>query len=112
MQMQVAEKEGTKNESQPMYLVLEEELVHALIVMDGYDGKDDNYKENTYTSVGGVTKTEKQPLREQKGLGIGKYQPFDNTKRKNYPTQNSIRDEHGLPQRVAYEPAYIAGIHN
>jgi hypothetical protein len=110
MQSQVATKDGTKSENQPLYLVLAEELVHGLIGMDGYDRKDDNIKENAYTSVGG--KTEKQPLRELEAHGIGNYQPFGNVKRATYPTENSIRAEHGLPQRVAYEPEYIAETHN
>jgi len=112
VQTQVATKDGTKSEAQPQFLVLGEELIHGLIGMDGYDRKDDNIKENTYIGVGGKTKTEKQPLRELEAHGIGNYQPFGNPKRTTYPTENSIRAENGLPQRVAYEPEYISETHN
>jgi hypothetical protein len=80
--------------------------------MDGHDRAGNNIKENTYVDASGHTRTEKQPLIELEAHGIGNYKPFGNEKRSSYPTENSIRAEHSLPQRVAYEPAYIAETHD
>ncbi len=105
---QVATKDGTKVEKQPSYIVLGEELVHALLMMDGYDKPSGNKKLNTYTRTDGKTRTEKSELGELEAHGIGNYAPRGNSKRSSYPTENSLRAEHHLPLRVAYEAAYAS----
>jgi RHS repeat-associated protein len=104
---QYATNEGTKAMQQEAHVVLGGELVHSLLIMDGYDKSLGNKKVNTYTDVNGKQRTEKAELAELEAHGIGSYSPKGNNKRSSYPTENTIRADLSLPIRVAYEPAYF-----
>jgi len=106
VQTQVSRDGKNQAEKQPEYIVLGQELVHSLVMMDGYDRPNTNMKLNSFTGVNGKTFTEKVSLGELEAHGIGNYTIPGNAKRTNYPTENSIRREHKLPVRVAYNPAY------
>ena len=51
VQTQVSNPNGIKSENLPGFIVLREELIHALVVMDGHDLEYGNIKENTYTDA-------------------------------------------------------------
>ncbi|WP_160716247.1 DUF6443 domain-containing protein [Chitinophaga solisilvae] len=104
---QVSRNGKTVSEKQLEYIVLAQELVHSLVMMDGYDRPNSNTKLNTFTGVSGKTYTERISLGELEAHGIGNYTIPGNAKRSNYPTENIIRQEHKLPVRVAYNPAYF-----
>ena len=90
---------------QPDFIVLGQEMSHALVQMDGARYPDSRgSKINTYRSSDGLLITEYAPLEELTAHGIGAYgMRYSNTKRENYPNENAIRREHNLPVRVAYE---------
>jgi hypothetical protein len=58
---------------------------------------------NTCLGPRGRGHWEKQPLEELENYGIGRFNRPGSDKRSHYPTENSIRAEHGLPKRRAYD---------
>ena len=94
-----------ESKDQPDYIVLGQEMCHALADMDGASiSASKNGFANTYRGPDGKDVTEYAPLEELTAHGIGSYGTRNsNTKRDSYPTENSLRSEHNLPVRVAYE---------
>ncbi len=94
-----------RSEDQPDFILLGQELSHALAQMDGASipgsiGK----KMNNYTTSTGQQMTEWVQLEELTAHGIGNYGTrYQNTKRDHYSNENALRREHNLPVRVAYE---------
>jgi len=109
MKTQVSKGGKTVVEDQPFYLVLAQELTHSLITMDGYDVPSRINGANTYLRTDGQGRVEIVEMGELQAHGIGGNAPPATPKRNVYPTENSIRKEHGLPPRVAYEAAYMSG---
>jgi hypothetical protein len=91
------------SESQPLYLVIGEELGHALGAFDGAHIDRENKGVSTYIGNDGRGHYEKQPLEELYNHGIGIYSSRPGGTRSVYPTENSLRAEHGLNSRVAYD---------
>jgi len=103
VQVSSAYNKPTQSEDQPFYLVLGEELAHALAMFDGVSINDDQTDINTYLGPKGRGHWEKQRLEELANHGIGRFSRPSSDKRAHYPTENSIRAEHGLPARRAYD---------
>jgi hypothetical protein len=98
-----ASNESAKVQDQPLWLVLGEELGHALGIFDGASAPSNQNGINTYLGPDGRGHWEKQSLEELENHGIGGFARPGNLKRSSYPTENSIRAEHHLPARVAYD---------
>ncbi len=94
-----------ESESQPDFILLGQEMCHALAQMDGASiSSSMGKKMNVYTTSSGQKATEWVSLEELTAHGIGNYgQRFENTKRSSYPNENALRREQNLPVRVAYE---------
>jgi Effector protein len=92
----------THSESQPSYLVLGEELIHALGHFDGVHVPEGQEEINTYLGEDGRGHWEKVKVEELQAHGIGNWKRPANDKISEYPTENSLRAEHGLLSRRAY----------
>ena len=97
--------ERAKSEEQPDFILLGQELSHAFAQMDGASIPETTGKKmNSYTTSTGQKATEWVGLEELTAHGIGNYgRRYVNKRRDHYPNENSLRREHKLPVRVAYE---------
>ncbi len=109
-QVAVSSEARAERKDQPQYLVLGQELIHALANMDGVLIAAEKQKlQNTYKAADGKYYTEWVAQEELYAHGIGSYTTRTNSKREGFPNENMLRKEHNLPVRVAYEtlPGYL-----
>ncbi len=93
----------THSEQQQMHIVIGQELIHALGHFDGVRVPDNQIGINTYLGYDRQGHYEKIRLEELYTHGIGNFRRPTSSKRKYYPTENSLRTEHGLLPRRAYD---------
>lgn len=93
----------SQSESQPGWLVLGEELIHALATFDGVRVPDSQTGINTYLYSDGRGYWESQRLEELYTHGIGNFERPKSSKRDSYPSENALRAEHGMDPRRSYE---------
>ena len=103
---QVSDGTKTMEEKQPEHIVLGNELIHALIAMDGNSVSLKRQGSHTYKNIYGKRRTEFQSVEELAVHVLNSGFSIDTKgKRAKYITENDLRKEQGLKLRVAYEPA-------
>jgi len=92
----------TVDDLQADHIALANELIHALIMMDGNSNTTSNVGSNHYTNIYGDPQVEYYNPEELAVHLDGNYKVDPKGKRSKYINENDIRREQGLPVRVAY----------
>jgi len=91
------------SEEQPLYLLIGQELIHALAHFDGVRVPMGRTGVSTYLGEDGRGHYEINNIEEFYAHGIGQWKRPASHKRDEYPSENTLRAEHGRLQRVSYD---------